>query len=242
MPPAARGRRDSRPESLEAIRRGEYRRSGLNLEVEVHVGALRAAYPDMYDQIAASATSELSANGSIDRIARQQVYSQTGTSSSILQDQRPTLSRTWIQPWAFDLEDDQEFGERMRATYPNGLLLVSTGATFLSARDASLTKEWTWAGTHEGFGLYPPSIGDIVVPFQKRYNDMANILHEFMDRCSSGVTLANADLIDTKSIEKYQNRYSTAAKQLKNCEMVVTGPWPPYHFLPGKVRTVAGDS
>src|ERR1700678_1253746 len=121
----------------------------LNLEVEVHVGALRAAYPDMYDQIAASATSELSANGSIDRIARQQVYSQTGASSSILQDQRPTLSRTWIQPWAFDLEDDQEFGERMRETYPNGLLLVSTGATFLSARDASLTKEGTGAGTHE---------------------------------------------------------------------------------------------
>ena len=38
-------------------------------------------------------------------------------------------------------------------------------------------------------------------PFQKRYNDMANILHEFMDRCSSGVTLANADLIDTKSMQ-----------------------------------------
>src|SRR3984885_15176728 len=173
----------------------------LNLEVEVHVGALRAADPDMYDQIAASATSERSANGSIDRIARQQVYSQTGASSSILQDQRPTLSRTWIQPWAFDLEDDQEFGERMRATYPTGLLLISTGATFLSAREASLTREWTWAGTHEGFGLFPPSIGDIVVPFQKRYNDMANILHEFMDRCSSGVTLANADLIDTKSLQ-----------------------------------------
>jgi hypothetical protein len=173
----------------------------LNLEVEVHVGALRAAYPDMYDQIAASATSELSTNGSIDRIARQQVYAQAGGSSSILQDQRPTLSRTWIQPWAFDLEDDQAFGERMRTTYPTGLLLVSTGATFLSAREACLTKEWTWAGTHEGFGLYPPSIGDIVVPFQKRYNDMANILHEFMDRCSSGVTLANADLIDTKSLQ-----------------------------------------
>jgi hypothetical protein len=173
----------------------------LNLEVEVHLGALRAAYPDMYEMIAASPSSELSANGSIDRIARQQVYSQTGAYSSILQDQRPTLSRTWIQPWAFDLEDDREFGERMRATYPAGLLLVSTGATFLSAREASLTREWTWAGTHEGFGLFPPSIGDIVVPFQKRYNDMANILHEFMDRCSSGVTLANADLIDTKSMQ-----------------------------------------
>ncbi len=59
---------------------------------------------------------------------------------------------------------------------------------------------------------------------------------------SDGMLLDIAHLIDTKSIEKYQNRYSTAAKQLKNCQMVVTGPWPPYHFLPGKVRTVAGDS
>lgn len=173
----------------------------LNLEVEVHLGALRAAYPDMYEQIAASSTSELSSNGSIDRIARQQVFSQTTGYTSILSDQKPTLSRTWIQPWAFDLEDDKEFGQRMRDTYPSGLLLVNTGSTFLSAREASLTKEWTWAGTHEGFGLFPPSIGDIVVPFQKRYNDMANILHEFMERCSSGVTLANADLIDTKSVQ-----------------------------------------
>jgi hypothetical protein len=55
---------------------------------------------------------------------------------------------------------------------------------------------------------------------------------------SDGMLLDIAHLIDTKSIEKYQNRYSTAAKQLKNCQMVVTGPWPPYHFLPGKVRTV----
>jgi len=23
---------------------------------------------------------------------------------------------------------------------------------------------------------------------------------------------------------------------------VVTGPWPPYHFLPEKLRTVAGNS
>jgi len=59
---------------------------------------------------------------------------------------------------------------------------------------------------------------------------------------ADGMLLDIAHLIDTKSIEKYQNRYSTAAKQLKNCELFVTGPWPPYHFLPGKVRTVAGDS
>ena len=59
---------------------------------------------------------------------------------------------------------------------------------------------------------------------------------------ADGMLLDIAHLIDTKSIEKYQNRYSTAAKQLKNCQMVVSGPWPPYHFLPGKLRQVAGDS
>src|ERR1700744_399356 len=62
----------------------------LNLEYEVHLGALRDAYPGMFDQIQASAQSELSSNGSIDRLARQQIYSQTDGQSSILSDQRPT--------------------------------------------------------------------------------------------------------------------------------------------------------
>src|SRR5437588_6573806 len=59
---------------------------------------------------------------------------------------------------------------------------------------------------------------------------------------AEGMLIDIAHLIDSKSVEKYQNRYSTAAKQLKNCELVISGPWPPYHFLPGKLRTVAGNS
>jgi Gas vesicle synthesis protein GvpL/GvpF len=59
---------------------------------------------------------------------------------------------------------------------------------------------------------------------------------------TDGMLLDIAHLIDSKSVEKYQNRYSTAAKQLKNCELAISGPWPPYHFLPEKIRTVAGNS
>jgi len=59
---------------------------------------------------------------------------------------------------------------------------------------------------------------------------------------SDGMLIDIAHLIDSKSVEKYQNRYSMAAKQLKNCELLISGPWPPYHFLPGKLRTVAGNS
>jgi Gas vesicle synthesis protein GvpL/GvpF len=56
---------------------------------------------------------------------------------------------------------------------------------------------------------------------------------------TDGMMIDIAHLIDSKSIEKYQNRYASAVKQLKNCEMSVSGPWPPYHFMPGKLRTVA---
>jgi Gas vesicle synthesis protein GvpL/GvpF len=59
---------------------------------------------------------------------------------------------------------------------------------------------------------------------------------------TNGMLIDIAHLIDSKSVEKYQNRYTSAAKQLKNCELVISGPWPPYHFLPGKLRTVAGNS
>jgi hypothetical protein len=57
-----------------------------------------------------------------------------------------------------------------------------------------------------------------------------------------GMLIDIAHLIDSKTVEKYQNRYTSAAKQLRNCEITVSGPWPPYHFLPGKLRMVAGNS
>jgi Gas vesicle synthesis protein GvpL/GvpF len=59
---------------------------------------------------------------------------------------------------------------------------------------------------------------------------------------AEGMLIDIAHLIDSKSVEKYQNRYSSAAKQLKNCQIAISGPWPPYHFLPGKLRTVTGNS
>lgn len=54
---------------------------------------------------------------------------------------------------------------------------------------------------------------------------------------SGGMLIDIAHLIDHKSIEKYQNKYSFAARQLKNCEIVISGPWPPYHFMPSKLRS-----
>ncbi|MGC2743727.1 MAG: GvpL/GvpF family gas vesicle protein [Candidatus Angelobacter sp.] len=43
-----------------------------------------------------------------------------------------------------------------------------------------------------------------------------------------------AHLIDHKKVEKYQNRYQRATRHLPGIEVVMSGPWPPYHFITGK--------
>jgi len=57
---------------------------------------------------------------------------------------------------------------------------------------------------------------------------------------SGGMLMDFAHLIDSSSVSKYQNRYSAATRHFKDCQVSITGPWPPYHFMPDKLRTVSG--
>ena len=59
---------------------------------------------------------------------------------------------------------------------------------------------------------------------------------------SGGMLIDFAHLIDSTSVAKYQNRYDTAMRHFKDCHVTITGPWPPYHFMPGKLRTVSGGN
>ena len=53
-------------------------------------------------------------------------------------------------------------------------------------------------------------------------------------RTVSGKMLLDiAHLVDKKTVERYQNKYSSATLQLKDCAMQLSGPWPPYHFVHG---------
>ncbi|MGA8530534.1 MAG: GvpL/GvpF family gas vesicle protein [Acidobacteriaceae bacterium] len=40
-----------------------------------------------------------------------------------------------------------------------------------------------------------------------------------------------AHLIDSTCVERYQNKYSSASLLMKDCQMQLSGPWPPYHFV-----------
>jgi hypothetical protein len=40
-----------------------------------------------------------------------------------------------------------------------------------------------------------------------------------------------AHLIDRKYVERYQNKFTTTSAMMKDCQMQMSGPWPPYHFV-----------
>ena len=48
---------------------------------------------------------------------------------------------------------------------------------------------------------------------------------------SGKMVLDIAHLIDRKCVERYQNKFSTTSAMMRECQMQVSGPWPPYHFV-----------
>ena len=48
-----------------------------------------------------------------------------------------------------------------------------------------------------------------------------------------------AHLIEDQRVKSYQKLRRSAAEQMKGCDLRISGPWPPYHFLPTSIRLPA---
>jgi hypothetical protein len=48
---------------------------------------------------------------------------------------------------------------------------------------------------------------------------------------SGKMVLDIAHLIDRKYVERYQNKFASTSAIMRECQMQVSGPWPPYHFV-----------
>ena len=70
----------------------------------------------------------------------------------------------------------------------------------LSLEPAVLVKEWSCCKLHQGYGLYPPSVADNVVPFNERFNAINNILDDYMERCSTGITIIDPRRLDPREL------------------------------------------
>src|SRR5262249_9799746 len=106
-----------------------------------------------------------------------------------------------IQNWAFAYIDDQALARKLQGQFPDGCMIAHVGDKVLDIKSTKLTDEWSWCGTlQESYGLYPPAVGDSAIPVQERINDMANLIHEYMDRMACGMVLVNESMLDTKML------------------------------------------
>ncbi len=62
-------------------------------------------------------------------------------------------------------------------------------------------------------------------------------------RLESGkMQLDVSHLISSRLVERYGNKFSMAREQMRDCQMQLSGPWPPYHFVHSLTRTAAAPS
>jgi hypothetical protein len=55
---------------------------------------------------------------------------------------------------------------------------------------------------------------------------------------SGKMVLDIAHLIEHKYVERYRNKFQTTSAAMRECQMQISGPWPPYHFVHRLTRPV----
>ncbi len=56
-------------------------------------------------------------------------------------------------------------------------------------------------------------------------------------RLESGkMQLDVSHLIDARLVERYHNKFAAAKQLMRDCQLQLSGPWPPYHFVHNLVR------
>jgi hypothetical protein len=173
----------------------------LALEWEVDASDIRATFPDMAAEITEGVESATNDNASYERLVRTMVYSSSFSVTADIFAARGTYSLIWVQPNSYyRISNDDAFLQKLQSLFPYGLKLSMWGPLVLNVEPAVLIKEWSCCKLHRGYGLYPPSVADNVVPFNERFNAINNILDDYMERCSTGITLVDPRRIDIREM------------------------------------------
>ncbi len=173
----------------------------LALEMEVDTAQLRANFPKRAQEIREGTESATNDNATYERLVRTLVYSANYTITADIFTQRATYTQVWIQPDSYyRLADNDPLMKKLQKLYPKGSKWSLCGNLVLDVRASVLEKEWSACKLHKGYGLYPPSVADNVVPFNERYNNISNILDDYMERCATGITLADPNRIDIRQL------------------------------------------
>jgi hypothetical protein len=173
----------------------------LALEWEVDASDVRATFPDMAAEITEGVESATNDNASYERLVRTMVFSSSFSVTADIFAARGTYSLIWVQPNSYyRISNDDTFVDQLKTTFPYGMKVTMYGPLVLSVEPSVLIKEWSACKLHRGYGLYPPSVADNVVPFNERFNAINNILDDYMERCSTGITLVDPRRVDIREM------------------------------------------
>ncbi|MGA8727381.1 MAG: hypothetical protein WB608_01415 [Terracidiphilus sp.] len=172
----------------------------LSFDQEVDIGALRRIYPAMFAQITEGLEVGTTPNASYEKLRRNEIYSMGRGYTSDSTNQKPTYSRNWMSPDSYGRLGDKAFAGWMDENFPEGCKVDLVGTVVVDVRAANLTKEWTACLLHKNVGMYPPAIADNVVTFNIRLNDTMDQIHDWIDRCASGMTVYDASKIDRREM------------------------------------------
>lgn len=173
----------------------------LALEWEADASDIRATFPQRAEEITDGIESATDDNATYNRLVRTMVFSSSFSVTADIFAARGTFSLIWVQPNSYwRIQNDKAFVEKLQSLFPQGMKVSMYGPVVLNVEKAILSKEWSYCKLHRGYGLYPPSVADNVVPFNERFNSISNILDDYMERCSTGITIVDPRRIDIREM------------------------------------------
>jgi hypothetical protein len=173
-------------------------------DTEIDFGEACMMFPAFREQIEPGAEVNTTANASMEKLSRLNVVSALGGMTADNSLMNPTYSLNWMQPMSYFKKKDWAFAERMQQKFPDGLLLTMVGPVVVDIRPAKLTKDLTHAALYTNQGVYCAALANTAVSFNARFNRAMWILDDWASRCSTGINLANAGLVDTEKMSGKQ--------------------------------------
>ena len=169
---------------------------------ECDIGEAKMLNPDVADAITGGMSSSTSPQAELEKLRRQETFSVSGTQTVDTSQSTVTCSEGWMQPGSFYRSGDMRFGDRMREAFPKGLRMVNYGETTTEIEPAELVKEWTHCPIMSGFGAFPPSPAERIVPFNFALNRANETVDDHARRGSTGLNLGAAGFLDPDKMNK----------------------------------------
>lgn len=107
-----------------------------------------------------------------------------------------TVTDIWMRKWAFALVKNETVRQELQEAYPNGVRVTWAGNEFMEATPANMDDDIEVVLPQPGDGMAVASLGEFVIPVQKRVNNKINLAQEAWEK---GTPM---NFVDSKAVDE----------------------------------------